>query len=526
AVLPLGEAVALFRERAQAVRPEGVFAAAEVAEICERVDCLPLAIELAAVQVRMLSLRQLLEHLTPRLPLLRGGAPDLPARQRAMEDAIGWSYDLLTPPQQRYFRALGVFVGGWSLAAAQAVCWDTGALGAPAPPEALLMLAALVDASLVQAEMAADGSVRFHLLELMREYALERLRAAGEDGACRRRHAIYFARLAETAAALGPGAVPLVRELPNARAALEWAEERQAAELGLRLAGFARLWHIQGQISEAVRWQERMLALDLAARERGEPTAPRTLRVARLYGLARTLLSAGQLERADALAAEALDLAQRSDDQSGIANAYTTRGLIAQASDRLEQAATAFAASYAHARLARESSITTLALVHLTDLARLRGDSTSAATHLEAALASARATGNEWELAMITTMLGQLAQQRQDYAQARAHYRASLALLDTFGSPTYIAWCLESLAATLCAQGHHAWGACLCAAAAAMRQHASTPLPPAEREAFEQTIATARAALGDPAFRAQWEAGSALTREAAVADTLERLAPR
>jgi predicted ATPase/transcriptional regulator with XRE-family HTH domain len=292
APLALEEAITLFRERAQALRPARAYAEGEVAAICEQVDRLPLAIELAAMHVKVLSLPELRERLSHRLALLRGGARDLPARQQTMEDAIAWSYELLTEHQQRCFRALGVFVGGWQLSAAEAVGF---AQGETAPEEPILTLAALIDSSLIQAEMPPGESVRFGMLELIRDYALQRLRATGEEEQCRRRHAAYYARLAETVFAhFGPEpgvraahfVLTMAQELPNARAALQWAEARQEAELGLRLVGFTRLWQDRGQMSEAERWMERMLALDLRAREQGKHTAPHPLRIQLLYGIA------------------------------------------------------------------------------------------------------------------------------------------------------------------------------------------------------------------------------------------------
>ncbi|HLJ81454.1 MAG TPA: helix-turn-helix domain-containing protein [Ktedonobacterales bacterium] len=524
APLPVEDAMALFRERAQAVRPDGVFPEAEVAAICERLDCLPLAIELAAVRVGMLSLSQMLEHLTNRLMFLRGGARDLPARQQTMEDAIAWSYELLTEPQQRCFRALGVFVGGWTLDAARAVCAEEKEVSRQ---EAILSMAALLDAGLIQAEIPTGGPTRFRMLELMREYALERLRVADEEDAYRRRHAIYYARLAEIVVAFGPGqhvaAAPLALESPNVRAALEWTEDRQEAELGLRLVGFCRLWHVGGQIGEAVRWQERMLALDLRVREQGEHAAPLPLRIRCLYGFARTLLGGGHMRRAKALATEALRLAQRIGDQSGMSNAFATLGLIAQANGSLDEAAAAFAEALPHAELADDGDIGTHALVHLAELARIEGDSERSGTLLEEALTRSRGAGAIWDIAIIATMLGQLALQNQHYVQARARFRESLTLFRTLGSPTYSAWCLESLAATLSAEDHHALALRLCAAAVTWRQQANTPLPPAEREAYERTIAAARAALGEQAFGAEWAAGAAHSQETAIAEALDAL---
>jgi predicted ATPase/transcriptional regulator with XRE-family HTH domain len=523
APLVLEDAVALFCERAQAGRPDREYAVSEVVAICEQVDRLPLAIELSAMHVKVLSLPELRKQLSHRLALLRGGARDLPARQQSMEDAIAWSYELLTEHQRRCFRALGVFVGGWTIEAAEAVCLTEGET---TPGEVILTLAALVDASLIQTEMEVGGVIRFHMLELIRDYALQQLHAAGEEEQCRLRHATYYARLAETVLAhFGPEqgvrdeqfVVIMEQESPNVRAALQWAEERREAELGLRLAGFTRLWHIRGQMSEAERWMERMLALDLRAREQGEHIAPLTLRIQMLYGLARTLVRHGKVDRgAGAFAQEALYLAQSISDENGISNAFFTLGMIAQASGKLDEAETAFKESYTHARLIEQSGLVSRALSGLADLARFRGDIVNATALLEEALANAQALGITWDIPIMTTLLGHLACQQKNYLLARARYREALVLYRAFGSPIYVASCLEGYASATCAEGHYAQATRLCAAAATLREQTQTELLPTERETFEQVVATARAALDEPIFVMEWNAGTTLTQDEAI----------
>src|SRR6266566_5501122 len=521
APLPLKDAVTLFCERARAVRPTQVYAVSEVAAICQQVDRLPLAIELAAMHVKLLPLSELQKRLTHRLALLRDGARDLPKRQQTMENAIVWSYELLTEEQQRCFRALGVFVGGWTLEAAEEICRDRQNTMSET---FLLILAALVDASLIQVEIPAEGRERFGMLEMIREYALGRLRAAREEDLCRRRHAAYYARLAETVMAYfgaEQGAreshLALTLELPNARAALEWAEEKNEAELGLRLAGFTRLWHVRGQMSEAERWMERMLALDQRARERGEQTAPLTLRIAMLYGFGRTQVRHGRAEHiAEVYANEALHLAQSIDDHNGMCNAYATLGMIAQANGKLDEAERAFTESYRLARLLKHSGLMSRAMSHLSDVASMRGDLERATALLEEALANARVSGMTWDIPIMTAMLGHLARQQQRYDLAKARYREALVRFRTFSSPTYIAWCLEGYAAVICAEGRYAQAVWLCAAAAAMREQTQTPLPPAEREALEKTIATAKAAMKEPAFGEEWTVGARLTHDQAI----------
>src|ERR1051326_7954256 len=380
-----------------------------------------------------------------------------------MEDAIAWSYELLTEQQQRYFRTLGVFMGGWSLQAAEAVCLSEGEAAAE---ENILTLAALVDASLIQAEMLAHGVTRFTILEILRDYALQQLRAAGEEEECRRRHAAYYARLAEIVFAhFGPEegvrdaqfTMVFAQELSNARAALQWAEERHEAELGLRLTGFARLWHVHGQMSEAERWLERMLALDLQAREQGARAAPLTLRIERLYGLGRTLVRHGKVGHgAEAFAQEALQLAQSISDQNGISNAFATLGMIAQESGKPDEAEAAFTESYTHARRIEQRGLMSRGLSGLADVARMRGDIARATALSEEALTNAQAIGMIWDIPIMMTLLGHLARQQQNYAVATARYREALALYRTFSSPLYTAGCLEGYAATMCAEGHYA----------------------------------------------------------------------
>jgi len=257
AVAPLAQeaAMTLFHQRAEAVKPDLALTAditPTIAAICERLDGLPLAIELAAVRIRVLSPQILLERLTSRLPLLKGGAWDLPERQRTMRDAIAWSYELLDPGEQRLFRRLAVFAGGCTLAAAETICGETHE---SAPGSILEELAALGEKSLLYTEAPGGMPLRFSMLEIIREYALEHLQASDEAEALRRRHAAYYAHLVEDPLRMGPTQdardEELAREFANARAAMEWARACGEFGLGLQVAtGFARLWYFRGMISE------------------------------------------------------------------------------------------------------------------------------------------------------------------------------------------------------------------------------------------------------------------------------------
>jgi predicted ATPase/DNA-binding XRE family transcriptional regulator len=517
--LPLTDAVTLFQARAQAIRPEGMYPAPEVAAICERLDRLPLTIELAAMHVKVLSLSDLSERLTQRLALLRQGASDLPARQQTMEAAIAWSYDLLTGPQQRLFRHLSVFVGGWTLDAAEAVCQ---AGGERIPEPVLFTLAALVDASLVQVDGPAGESTRFGMLELLRDYALQCLRTAGEEEAVRRRHANYFARLAESVPSQGPQPgvqeIALLQEIPNVRAAMQWAEAHQEVALGLRLARSSwGSWFRQNQISEGERWLERLLALSWQSPAHSIPRGPRA---EALYAYGQLLLSRGKTTQAEQIAQETLARVQHSGDHESMSSVYAILGQSAQRQGNLEEAEAWFLQSDEQAQCGSYPALRGFTVRNLAEIARVRGNLARATTLYEQAFAIVQGLGMQWGMAMIAALLGHLAYQQQSYALAKARYRESLALLRAFDSPTYIAWCLEGLAATVCAEGHFTQATRLCAAAATLRTQAQAPLPPAEREAVELVVTTARVALDLPAFEREWNRGTLLTQEEAMEEAL------
>jgi predicted ATPase/DNA-binding XRE family transcriptional regulator len=515
-------ALALFRERARQVQPGLDDNEQMVAAICDRLDRLPLAIELAAAHVRVLSLPVLLERLSQRLPLLRGGARDLPERQRTMRAAIGWSYNLLTATQQRWFRALAVFMGGCQLAAVEAICQGEESL---ASDGGLSAIAALVDASLVQVETMRDGLPRYRMLEVIREYAVEQLRAAGEEDLYQRRHAEYYAELAEEAERVGPSQgsreARLELESANGRAALHWAYVRGEVALGLRLATwFGLFWMKRGQMSEGDMWLEQMLALDSAT---GAQMAPADIRGKALYYASRLAQHLGKSDCARRYAQEALVLAQDTGDQADMSNVLAMLGSIALATGSQEDANTYFTESYAAAKRAGEVGAMGLALLNLGEIARKRGEVVHATNFLEEALALVRSNEMTWGIANILTLLGHLAREQQDYEQAKRRYRESLTIYQRLGNATYTAWCLEGIASVACVQGSYERATRLAAAAAVLRAGAHTPLPPAEQDDFDKVVMTARAEVDEKAFAEAWRIGSAMTQDDAISYALQGL---
>jgi non-specific serine/threonine protein kinase len=300
------EAVALFSERARAVRPAfrvSEINAPTVVEICRQVDGLPLAIELAAVRLRSLSIEALLAQMSDRLRLLRGGPRDLPPRQQALSNTIAWSYELLSPDDQTFFRTLSVFAGGWTLAAAAAVSELPLA-------ETQQRLEQLIDQSLVR--LSGEEEPRFFMLETIRQFGLERLNECGAEGV-RRRHLQWVIELVEsiwpprTAAPISFAALRrLDRERDNIRVALAWAIARQDAEQATRLVStLAEYWHLRGDFTEARAWFRQVLQLT---------GAPPNLRASALYGAAIHADAQGEPEIAFALAQEGLTLARQSGD--------------------------------------------------------------------------------------------------------------------------------------------------------------------------------------------------------------------
>ncbi len=320
------ESVALFVQTARAVRPDFRLTeenAPAVAGICTRLDGLPLAIELAAARVRLLSPQKILERLEPALPLLTGGRRDQPARQQTLRDTIGWSYDLLDEGERGFFRRLSVFVGGFPLEGAESVCNPGSELG----PETLEALESLVDKSLLrQHEM--DGEPRFRMLHVIREYAHERLGEAEDADEVRARHAEFFLALAEEAQPQLMGAEQarwldrLELEHDNLRGALAWTVETGRTETALRMAATLwRFWQMRGHLREA---RER-LAAALALPEAAEYPEARAAALEAAGGIAYWM---GDMESAAGLYEECLELRRELDDPAALAEAAYNRACI------------------------------------------------------------------------------------------------------------------------------------------------------------------------------------------------------
>jgi predicted ATPase/DNA-binding SARP family transcriptional activator len=443
------EAVALFVARARArqadfrLTPQN---APEVAELCRRLDGLPLAVELAAARIKLLPPGSLLRRLDRRLSLLTEGARDAPARHQTLRATIDWSHDLLSEPERALFARLAVFAGGWTLDAAEAVCAGAPQATRDAPePDVLASLGSLADKSLVRRDEGAEGEPRFRMLETLRAYALERLEASGEADTVRRRHAAHALAFAERAAAAlyGPEQSAWLRRIDsdyeNLRAALRWLLERGDGDPGLRLGAALWLyWTVREHLTEGRTWLDALLQL---------PAPPAT--VARRP---EALFGAGLLawyQRDDAAAQrrfeEAVAQATVLADRRTVALARLGQGLVAAFRSDFARAAACFEASRSDFLLAGDEWGLSWALVGLAQAVRAQGGAERARPLLEEALAVARVHTNDWGLAHALHGLATLAFDGGDSPAARTYLEEALTAERRLGRRDGVAWALEGL---------------------------------------------------------------------------------
>ena len=557
-VLSQYPAVALFVQRAVAAKPDFELNrenAPAVTEICARLDGLPLAIELAAARVKVLSPSSMLTRLASRLQLLTGGARDLPLRQQTLRAAMDWSYDLLNAAEQKLFRRLSVFVGGCNLEGVEAVCDTKGDLDL----DLLDGMASMVDKSLVQQVEQAKGESRFVMLETVREYALEKLEVSGEEALTKRAHAAYCLVLAEEATEQSgaEGAEWLERfafEHDNFRAGLEWLTDTGDAEWGLRLgAALFHFWETRDYLTEGRARLGKLLKLAGAA-------AATKVRARALF--AAGVLAGGQRDyaSADALVGESLDITRQLHDKQGVAVSLNALAVVAKGRGDVAGAHSLFEESLAVWKelgdlkavarsLSNLANVVTLqgdyaralslygeclsifrglgdrtgvawSLNHQGDVARDQGDTLAARTLYEQGLAIFRELGDSWGIAGTLVDLGTLAREQQDCPEAHTLYRESLRVFQKLDHKRGIARLLECFACLAAAQFRAERSLRLAGAAAALRQNIGAPLTPAEQRKLDAILDPARKALTNTACTTAWLEGWALPVEKAIEEVL------
>jgi predicted ATPase/DNA-binding CsgD family transcriptional regulator len=507
--LAVSPAVRLFVARAQAVKPD--FAVTDqtveaVAAICRRLDGLPLAIELAAARVKILSPSALLTRLDHQLPLLTGGGRDLPARQQTMRDAIAWSYDLLTPEEQTFFRRLAVFVGGFTLEAAGIVAGRGDDLGF----DTLDGVASLVEQSLLREEDGGGNEPRFLMLETVREFGLEQLAAAGEEATTRDRHAAWCLAFAgEAPSAMSPIAPPgtldrLEAEHPNLRSALAWLDETGRLGQLLPLADqLCFFWDLAGHYREGLSWLERALAVS----DEDTPARIRCEALCKVGHLAQTL----DEPRAASYLEQALALARTIGDGDSEAEASVQLGILAE--DRGDYAAAEeyFAVG---GRLNEQVGNTWRRLVadyHLGVVAYGRGDLPQATALLEGARAAALAVDNSLVPAWSLEFLALVACAQNEPGRAAQLLRQNLPPDATSGL-RHQHWASLAAVAVLASLIGEAESAARLSGTAATLAHGRPRALP-EAIAYEQAEAMARQQIGDDAYEEACEAGRRMRPE-------------
>lgn len=524
-------AVALFVHRAQAVAPAFTLTdanAAAVAEICRRLDGLPLAIELAATRVKILSPQALLARLANRLNLLISGAQDQPERLRTMRATIAWSHDLLTPEEQVLFRRLAVFLGGFDLEAAEEVVRDVD----DPRLDILEGVASLVDKSLLRRTERPGAEPRFGMLETVREFAQEQLAESGEREVVETRHLGWCLALAEAAepelrgAAQGVWLDRLEAEHDNIRAALTraaTAAEPESRLQGLRVAAALWVfWLLRGHLAEG---RGRLDAL-LAASE--DP--PSAARAKALFAAGMLTWSQGDNFTAAAARHQAsLEMARAVGSRAVEALAHFGLGDAARVQGDEAGAAEQFEAALALFRSLDDRAWIGSTLNSLAYLALANDALEHAAGHADEALRVLRETGDAWAVAVATWIAADTARRRGEGSRAATLYVQALAAFWDLGDRWATARCIEGVAAVAASRGQEETAARLAGAAAAARE-ASRPgatAHPGMAQASTSAVAEAREALGEEVFTRAWAAGQEVPLEAAVADASalgERLA--
>jgi predicted ATPase/DNA-binding SARP family transcriptional activator/DNA-binding CsgD family transcriptional regulator len=558
------EAVRLFVERARLRLPSFELTpqnAVAVASVCRKLDGIPLAIELATARMGTLAVEQVAQRLDVSLDVLKGASRSAAPRQRTLRATLDWSYDLLAGNERRLFGRLSVFSGGWTLEAAEAVCSGGGI----EEEDILDLLGGLVDKSLVVAEAHAGGSVRYRMLEPIRQYALEQLGEGGQAEEVRGRHAACFLALAKEAEpelagqTQGLWAERLEAEHDNMRVALSWQLEQGEAGSALRLvAGLWRYWHLRGHASEGVGWLERALAHDEQAASPSRTKA--------LEGMGWLTQLQGDYDRARANYEEMLELSQEVDDKANVATALNSLGTVAAQQGDNGRARTLLEENLRVIEELQQEGDPATALKRFYACNLLgylaideEGDHARGATLWEESLALAREVGDDHLIGMSLGFLAHLALMQRDYERAKvrseealgvarelagtsagfvpsafinlgiaalglgeqerareAFERALLAGRDTGAKPRVIE-SLEGMASLAGAAGRADRVARLWGAAEAAREADGVALSPGERAMHEPYLDSARSRLG----KAAWEEALAVGRSMSLEEAVE-----
>jgi predicted ATPase/serine/threonine protein kinase len=553
-------AVALFVHRASAVKPDFRLDrenAATIVEICARLDGLPLAIELAAARIKLLSPSSMRTRLDKRLQLLTGGARDLPTRHQTLRGAIDWSYDLLSPEEQKLFRRLSVFVGGCTLEAAEAVCDAKGDLGL----DIFDGISSMMDKSLVQQVKQAGDDARFAMLGILREYGADKLAEAGEERLTRRAHAAYCVVLAEerqasyTQEQQAAWADRLEAEKDNLRAALDFLIQTGDAEWGMRLgAALFSFWEQREYHTEGREWLERLLKMPKVASPKpytsvlfaagvlacaqgdyahGFAHFAKNLDIARvandklceavcLNAWAVTTRDFGDVASARTLFEQSLEVWRELGDRVAIARSLSNLANAAKLQGDFTLAHSLYDECLAIFRTLGDRTGEAWTLDYQGDVARTRGEFAEAKSLYEQSMKIFRDLDDRWGIPSVLADLGNLAADQEDFSSAHALYRQSLTMFQELDHKRGVARLLDCFAYSAAAQLQKERALRLAGAAAALRQTIGVELSAAEQADFEMYIGAARQAMTSSESAEAWTEGWTMPVEQAIAYALQK----
>jgi predicted ATPase/DNA-binding CsgD family transcriptional regulator len=513
-LLTSNPAVKLFQVRAQAVQPNFQLTPTNIrtiAEICVYLDGLPLAIELAAARIKILSPAALLSRLTNRLQVLTRGARDLPMRQQTLRNTLQWSYDLLDMREQRLFRRLSVFVGSMTLEAVEAICYDT-------QPEASVILdemASLLDKSLLL-QVEEEGEPRFAMLLTVREYGLECLQDSGESERMQRAHALYYIALAERVEPeyFGTRSAEVLDQLEieyeNLRTALIWLVESEEIELALNLCAILWwFWYARGHMIEGRHWYERLLP--------GSKKVSAPVRAKALKSAGWIAFQQKDFDHAETLLSKGLEVYRLLEDEQNIATSLYRLGLVALARGNfpLAQSLTEDALSIYY-QIGNKEGIAD-SLLELSYVVTEQGEYSRARELAEQALLLFREISDQWAIAYTLLGLSRVVLLQGDVITAQTLTEESLAISTELSNLGGIASCLERLAEISAEQEQFEWAVLLLGAAEKLRETIAISFESIQRADYERVVNTVRNKLGEETFNRMWLQGRSMTPEQAIA---------
>jgi len=555
-------AVALFAQRAQALQHN--FALTKdndsiISEICTRLDGLPLAIELAAARIKLLPPAALLKRLENRLQLLTEGARDLPTRQQSLRNTLAWSYALLDAGEQRLFRRLGVFVGGCSLEAIEAVANLSGESGI----DVLSRVSSLIDKSLLQSAQELESEARLTMLGTVREYALEQLKANEEEAAVQHAHATYYLNLAEQAELMlaSPQALTWLDKLntehDNIRVALRWSIENDNGDTASRMSSALwQFWFARGYLSEGRRWIDEavsvssqnpvarakalggacILAIFQADYARAISAGKESLEIFRqldippgigaaIGGLAFATALKGDYAEAHALIEEGTAISRKLGDRWGLANSLNFNGFIVWCCNDYPKALALADESLALFHELGDRRNYALVLFGKGYICLSQKEYEPAQSAFEESIVMMRALDDRRSVAMCLNGMGNIAMTKNDNIAARAFWLDTVAVLSEVGDRWYMALVTEGLAGVASAEKMPIHAAQLFGSAEALRESIHAPLPPPLRIFYEKNLKLAREQINKSGFAKAWADGRKMAPEIAIASFAQARPP-